>query len=296
MSGRSSARQHPPAKNTMAPLLQVRDLSVSYRQESAERHQAVAAVSVDIHAGEVLGVMGESGCGKTTLALCILGLLPRDRTDISGSILFRGRELMGMKETALRKIRGAEISLVYQEPEIALCPVMRVGQQIAEVLRAHKSWAAGRCRAEARSLLARVGFENPSQIADRYPHQLSGGQRQRILLAQALACEPALIVADEPTASLDARSQSEFLDLLRRLKDETGTAMLLISHVPEVQATLADRLVVMSHGQIIEQGDIRQVCQHPADPRTRKLLERNTSGAPGTPVGAESHTGHALIA
>jgi len=279
----------------MDPLLQVRDLSVSYRQESAEPHQAVAAVGFDIHAGEVLGVMGESGCGKTTVALSLLGLLPRDRTDISGSILFRGRELKGMKEAELRRIRGAEISLVYQEPEIALCPVMRVGQQIAEVLRAHKSWTTGRCRVEANSLLARVGFENPSQIADRYPHQLSGGQRQRILLAQALACEPALIVADEPTASLDASSQSEFLELLRQLKDETSTAMLLISHAPEVQATLADRLVVMSHGQIIEQGDIRQVCLHPADPRTRKLLDRNASGALGTFVGTELHPEHELI-
>jgi ABC-type glutathione transport system ATPase component len=257
----------------MECLLQVRDLKVSYRLAASRRHQAVAGVSFEIRPGEVVGLMGESGCGKTTVAWSLLGLLPRDRVEISGSIIFRGQDLLTMKEPALRKIRGAKISLVCQEPEIALCPVMRVGQQIAEVSRAHREWPMSRARAQAESLLAQVGFSNPDQIARRYPHQLSGGQRQRVLLAQALACQPALIVADEPTAALDARSQSDFLALLRQMKEQT--AMLLISHTPEVQASLADRLLIMADGEIIEQGDLRQLYRFPSD-RTRALLERHS--------------------
>jgi ABC-type glutathione transport system ATPase component len=285
-----------PHDELMECLLQVRNLSVCYRRESSDFHQAVSGVNFDIERGEILGLMGESGCGKSTVALSLLGLVQRDFADISGSIIFQGRELLGMKEAQLRKIRGAEISLVYQEPEIALCPVMRVGLQIAEVVRAHRAWSSSRGRAEAESLLARVGFADASQIAGRYPHQLSGGQRQRVLLAQALACGPALIVADEPTASLDARSQADFLALLRHLKDETGTAMLLISHAPEIQAQLADRLLVMADGQIIEQGDVRQVCLHPSDPRTRKLLERNASRRVEAMPFFESPTEDQLIA
>lgn len=273
-------------------LLQVRDLSVCYRSRSTERHQAVAGVSFAIRSGEVVGLMGQSGCGKSTVALSLLGLLPKDRADISGSIVFRGKDLLTMKEPALRKIRGAEISLVYQEPEIALCPVMQVGRQIAEVIRAHREWPASRCRAQAESLLARVGFTDPGKIAGRYPHQLSGGQRQRVLLAQALACEPALIIADEPTTSLDARSQRDFLALLRKLKEETHTAMLLVSHTPEVQASLADRLLVMADGKIIEQGDVRQLCRYPVDPRTRTLLERNSTPRAERTIKVEAQIEH----
>lgn len=258
----------------MERLLQVHDLEVWYRSRRAERHHAVRGVSFEIGVGEVVGLMGESGCGKTSVALSLLGLLSGDSAQVSGSVVFRGQDLLILGEAALRRIRGAEISLICQEPEIALCPVMRVGQQIVEVIRAHRDWRARRCRAEAESLLVRVGFPEADRIFRRYPHQLSGGQRQRVLLAQALACEPALIVADEPTASLDARSQVDFLALLGQLKRQTHAAMLLVSHAPEAQASLADRLLVMADGQIIEQGDVRQLCRHPSDPRTRKLLER----------------------
>ena len=261
----------------MQDLLQVRELKICYRSQGAQPYQAVRGVSFDIRAGEVLGLMGESGCGKTTIALSLLGLLLRDCVSVSGSIVFRGQDLLTLNESVLRRIRGAQISLIYQEPEIALCPVMRVGQQIAEIIRAHKKMSASRRQAEAESLLARVGFPDARMIASRYPHQLSGGQRQRVLLAQALSCAPALIVADEPTASLDARSQGEFLALLRQVKDQTGTAMLLISHTPEVQASLADRLVVMVEGRIREQGDVRHIFRQPCDPRTRKLFERNVA-------------------
>jgi ABC-type glutathione transport system ATPase component len=261
----------------MQNLLQVRELKICYRSQASEPYQAVRGVSFDIRVGEVLGLMGESGCGKTTIALSLLGLLSRDCANVSGSIVFGGQDLLTLNESALRRIRGAQISLIYQEPEIALCPVMRVGQQVAEIIRAHKKMSASRCQVEAESLLARVGFPDSRMIASRYPHQLSGGQRQRVLLAQALSCAPALIIADEPTASLDSRSQGEFLALLRQVKDQTGTAMLLISHTPEVQASVADRLVVMAEGRIIEHGDVRHIFRQPCDTRTRKLLERNVA-------------------
>lgn len=261
----------------MQDLLQVRDLKICYQSQGSQPYQAVRGVSFDIRAGEVLGLMGESGCGKTTIALSLLGLLSRDYADVSGSIAFGGQDLLTLNESALRRIRGAQISLIYQEPEIALCPVMRVGQQIAEIIRAHKKMSASRCQVAAESLLARVGFPDSRMIASRYPHQLSGGQRQRVLLAQALSCAPALIVADEPTAFLDSRSRGDFLTLLLQVIAQTGTSMLLISHTPEVHASLADRLLVMAEGQIVEHGDVRHIFRQACDPRTRKLLARNVA-------------------
>lgn len=256
----------------METILQVRDLTISYPARGPQRHQAVCGVSFDIQCGQVLGLMGESGCGKTSTALSILGLLPANKAEVSGRILFRGKDLLKLQEREMRPIRGAGISLVYQEPEMALCPVMRVGRQVEEILRAHKPWLRSRCRTESETLLARVGFSDAGQIARRYPHQLSGGQRQRVLLAQALACEPALIILDEPTASLDARSRQEFIALLQEVKEQTHAAMLLISHTPEVQASLADRLAIMADGRIVEQGEVRDIFVFPRDPQTQKLL------------------------
>jgi ABC-type glutathione transport system ATPase component len=261
----------------METILQVRDLTISYPSRGAQPHQAVCGVSFDIQYGQVLGLVGESGCGKTSTALSILGLLPADKAEVSGCILFRGKDLLKLQEREMRPIRGAGISLVYQEPEMALCPVMRVGRQVEEILRAHKPWPRSRCRTESEALLARVGFSDAGQIARRYPHQLSGGQRQRVLLAQALACEPGLIILDEPTASLDARSREEFIALLQEVKEQTNAAMLLISHAPEVQAGLADRLAIMADGRIIEQGEVRNLFLRPSDLRTQKLLH------PGAP-------------
>lgn len=259
----------------MDNLLQVRDLNISYRSSGSKPHLAVCGASFDVQPGEVLGLIGESGCGKTSVVLSILGLLPPNLVEVSGSISFRGTNLLTTSEAALQRIRGAEISFVSQEPEIALCPVMRVGRQIAEILRAHKSWSASQCRAESERMLAHVGFPDPAGIAKRYPHQLSGGQRQRVLLAQALACDPTLVLLDEPTASLDAHSQQEIVSLLHQVRRQTNVAILLISHAPEVHASLADRLVVMAEGQIIEQGNVRQVFTRPSDSRTRRLLTRN---------------------
>lgn len=270
------------------PLLQVRDLSVRYGPARSKPDQAVADVTFDIAPGEVVGLMGESGCGKTTLALALLGLLPRDRADVSGSILFRGTELLSMSERSLQKIRGTRISMIYQEPEIALSPFLGAGDQIAEVVRAHREWKWSRCREVAFAAVERMGFDEPHRICQSYPHQLSGGQRQRIVFAQALVCEPALIIADEPTASLDARNQAEMIELLREIKMQRQVSLLLISHTPEIQASLADRLVVMSEGRVVEQGSFDQLYWNASHPVTNAMLRGNRRKGASSPRRIES--------
>ena len=238
----------------MSVLLQVRNLTVEFPAARAAAQTAVDNVSFDVDAAEIVGLMGESGCGKTTLSLAMLGLLAKEQAAVSGSVMFRGRELLGLDERSLAKVRGAKISLVSQEPGIALSPVMRAGDQIAEVLHAHRNWEWAQCRVEARSWLARVGLLPIDRIYASYPHQLSGGQLQRVVLAQALACEPEIMIADEPTASLDALTQSSFLALLREMKSQLGVSVLLISHSARVQSILADRVLVMKEGRIVEEG------------------------------------------
>jgi ABC-type glutathione transport system ATPase component len=260
----------------MQALLRVQDLNIVYRGAACSRHQAVQNVSFEIGEGEVLGLMGESGCGKTSIALASLGLLSEEQAEVSGSIQFRGEELLSKDRRALRAIRGAGISLAFQEPELALSPVMNVRDQVAEVVHAHNDRKWERCHADAELALARVGFSDVPRISAAYPHQLSGGQRQRVVLAQALACKPALLIADEPAASLDAHSQREILTLLRGLQCELHISILLISHAPEVQATLADRLMVMADGRIVEQGPFKQLYRNPAHDCTRAMLRTAT--------------------
>ena len=259
----------------MECLLQVHDLTIRYRQVGEQDHPAVDGIDFEIASGEVVGLMGPSGCGKTSVAMALLGLLPCDRVAISGSVTFRGQELLSMKERELREIRGAKISMVCQEPSISMSPVLRVGDQIAEVLRAHKPWSWKHCREVALTLIGRVGLPMTYRIYSAYPHQLSGGQIQRILLAQALACEPELVIADEPTAALDACSQAEFLELLREFKRQRNISFLLLSHTVEIQASLADRLLVMHEGKIVEQGRFEQVYAGPSHPCTKAILRRN---------------------
>ena len=233
-------------------------------------------VSFNIAAGEVVGLMGESGSGKTTVALALLRLLPQEGVEICGSAAFCGQELLTSDERSLQKIRGAKISLVSQEPGIALSPVLRVGDQITEVLHAHRDWSLKRCRAVAESWLARVGLAPTKRFFSAYPHQLSGGELQRVVLAQALACEPTLLIADEPTASLDARNQAGFLALLRNLKEQVGISIFLISHTPEIQANLADRLVLIKEGRVVEQGSFAQLYRNPSCSYTRAMLRSSS--------------------
>jgi ABC-type glutathione transport system ATPase component len=256
-------------------LLQVEDLKIGYRAADAGLVPTVDGVSFRIGVAETLGLMGESGCGKTSIALALLGLLSPNTADVSGSITFRGANLLSMDESAIREIRGAGISMLYQEPAIALSPVMRVGEQVAEVIHAHETWPWEKCRQEAHSMLARVSLLPTDRTYSAYPHQLSGGQLQRVVLAQALVCGPALLVADEPTASLDARSQADFIALLRDLKQRSRMSMLLISHSPEIQASLANRLIVVKDGRIVEEGEFDRLYASPLHPYTKALLRRS---------------------
>ncbi len=257
----------------MAALLAIRDLTVHYHGEEGEAPvTAVDRLSLEIAAGEVVGILGESGCGKTSLALAVLGLLPAAGEVVGGSVRWRDDELVGLDERRLRRLRGAEISIVFQEPALALHPLRRVGTQIVDVLRAHRPWKKRRCREVARELLADVGFREEDEIHDAYPHQLSGGQRQRIVIAQALACRPALVIADEPTASLDSTTESQILALLERLRQRFGVACLYISHDPLVLSEMADRVVVMYAGRVVEEGPRDDVLRRPLHPYTEGLL------------------------
>lgn len=253
-------------------LLAVRSLTVTFSSDGIPDIPAVVDASFQIASGEAVGLLGESGCGKTTTALAILQLLPARGRVREGSIQFRGRELLALTEREMEKVRGGEISIIFQEPEVALNPVMRVGHQVAEVIRAHRDWDRRRCREEAKSLLTGVRLAPAGRIYEAYPHQLSGGQRQRVAIAQALACQPVLVLADEPTASLDPTVQREILDLFRELRQRLNIAFLFISHQPAILAGLADRLMVMYAGRIVEQGSVEQVLRAPLHPYTHALL------------------------
>jgi peptide/nickel transport system ATP-binding protein len=268
----------------MEMLLEVEDLNVSYRTGEGGEFRAVGGVSFHVAQGEVLGLMGESGCGKSSVALAVLGVLETQHASVSGTVMFRGENLVNMNDRALETIRGAGISMIYQEPGIALNPVMRVGSQIAEVVHAHKQWNWEKCREEAHSILARVGLERTGRVFSAYPHQLSGGQLQRVVLAQALVCGPALLIADEPTAALDARSQADFVALLRDLKERSRMSLLLISHTPEIQASLVDRLLVMRDGLIVEEGDFENLYAGLSDSYTKALLRRPSAIEDGQAV------------
>ena len=240
-------------------LLEVENLTVRYCPQGAPE---IAGVSFGIASGEVVGLVGESGCGKTTLAFSLLRLLPSSARIASGSIRLRGQELTALSERQLEKIRGAKISMVFQEPGIALHPMLPVGEQIADVMQAHRAWSRRRCREEAKRMLAQVRLEDVARIYAVCPHQLSGGQRQRVVIAQALACQPDLVIADEPTASLDSCAQAEILALLQELGEKSGMALLLISHNPAIVARLADRVMVMHAGRIVERADRGAIHGH----------------------------------
>lgn len=257
----------------MDALLQLRDLTVAYCLGKSEKITAVNNVSFDIAPGEAVGVLGESGCGKTTLALSLLRLLPHTGRTLRGSIVFGGTNLLELDERELQKVRGAKISMIYQEPGMALNPVIRVGDQVAEVILAHQKVSLRSARDAARILLGQVGLNAESGISDAYPHQLSGGQKQRVVIAQAIACNPLLVIADEPSTALDAVTQMEIFALLKRLQTELQLALLLINHEPGPLARLVDRILVMYAGRLVEEGTAQQVLQKPLHPYTRGLLQ-----------------------
>jgi oligopeptide/dipeptide ABC transporter ATP-binding protein len=254
-------------------LLRIQGLGVTYSQPNGESLRALDEISLQLRPGEVLGILGESGCGKSTLAHAIIGLLPRHAKTDSGEILFHDRDLLRLSETDLRQIRGCGISMIPQEPELSLNPVMPVGAQIAEVLRAHLPLTSKERRQRVTDLLWEVGFDQPARICNVYPHQLSGGQRQRIVIAQAIACQPAVLIADEPTSKLDGPLRSEIADLLSGLRQKRATAILVISHDLALMTELADRVAVMYSGRIVELGTRREMFLRPFHPYTHALLQ-----------------------
>jgi peptide/nickel transport system ATP-binding protein len=252
------------------PLLEVRDLSVRFDTDDGTVH-AVDRMSLELTPRQVLGIVGESGCGKSVTALSILGLLPKTAT-VTGSARFEGAELLGASRSRLRKIRGREISFVFQEPMTSLNPVLRIGNQIEEVLREHMDLSRAGARQRAVELLDLVHIPDPERRVSEYPHQLSGGMRQRVMIAMALACDPKILIADEPTTALDVTIQAGILDLLRELRERLGTAIILITHNLGVVADLADRVVVMYAGRKAEEAPVGELFAHPQHPYTMGLL------------------------
>ena len=256
----------------MPPLLAVKDLETQFTT-SLGVVRAVDGVSWDVEAGETVALVGESGCGKSVSALSVMRLVaqPAGRI-VGGQILFKGRDLLGISEEAMRRVRGREIAMVFQEPMTSLNPVLSIGRQLTEPLEIHLGMSPAQARGRAAELLAMVGIPDPARRLAQYPHQFSGGMRQRMMVAMALGCDPALILADEPTTALDVTIQAQILELLKDLSRRMGVALLMITHNLGVVARYADRVNVMYGGRIVERGTAREIYAHPRHPYTLGLL------------------------
>lgn len=263
-----------PVQIQQGPLLRVKDLRVNFRVDSAAVFEAVKGVSFDVGANETVAVVGESGSGKSVTSLAIMGLLPKENAVIlpCSSVQFGGSELTKLTQSQLRAIRGDEISMIFQEPMSSLNPVFQVGDQIAEALREHKGLSRMAARARVIELLDEVGIPEPQRRINAYPHELSGGQQQRVMIAMAISCEPKLLIADEPTTALDVTIQRQILELLADLQKRRQMAVLFITHDLAVVGEIANRVVVMRHGEIREQGTARDIFTNPQDPYTKALL------------------------
>ncbi|MGZ3440897.1 MAG: ABC transporter ATP-binding protein [Polyangia bacterium] len=268
------------SSTTDAPLLDVRDLVTRFAagDRDGSELRAVDGVSFVVRAGTTLGVVGESGSGKSVTALSILRLLrdPPGRV-VGGSVLFRGRDLLTLSEREMQKVRGAEIAMIFQEPMTSLNPVMTTGAQVAEPLTIHRGVSKKAALDEAAELYRLVGIADPQRRIHDYPHQMSGGMRQRVMIAMALACRPALVIADEPTTALDVTIQAQILELLARLRRELGMALVLITHDLGVVAETCDDVVVMYAGQVVEQAAARALFAHPHHPYTNGLVHSRQS-------------------
>ena len=254
------------------PLLQVEDLITAFDTEIGQV-RAVDGVSLTVERGRTLGIVGESGCGKTVTALSIIQLLPHPTANIlGGRVLFEGEDLAAAPIDRLHKVRGNRIGMIFQEPMTALNPVHRVGRQIMEALRLHKELTDQEALASAIEMLDKVGIPSPEIRVTEYPHQLSGGMRQRVMIAMALICNPSLVIADEPTTALDVTIQAQILDLLQDMQDQSGTSIIMITHDLGVIAETCDDVVVMYAGRVAEQGSVDDVFNHPRHPYTQGLL------------------------
>ncbi|GAB3320312.1 ABC transporter ATP-binding protein [Geodermatophilus aquaeductus] len=275
-----------------APLLEVEDLRVDLRTPRGTAH-VVNGLSYTVGPGETVAVVGESGSGKSVSVLALLGLLPERTATVTGRALLQGEDLLTMAPERLRRVRGPGVGMVFQDPMTSLNPVLTVGRQLTEGLRAHGPVSKAAARARAVELLGEVGLPDPGRAVDRYPHELSGGMRQRVVIAMALANSPALLVADEATTALDVTVQAQIIDLVERLQAEQGTGVIWITHDLGVVAGIADRVLVMYGGRCVEDGTVDDVLERPVHPYTRGLLgalpdlatadDADLATIPGTP-------------
>jgi len=252
-------------------LLEVRDLKVSFRTEDGTV-KAVDGVSLEVAEGETLGIVGESGSGKSVTMMSVMRLINDPNMRVEGEVIYKGRDLMKLTQEQIREIRGTGIAMIFQDPMTSLNPVYRVGWQIAEQIRAHENISAKAAHGRAVELLRAVGIPHAQERVDDYPHQFSGGMRQRVMIAMAVSCNPDLLIADEPTTALDVTIQAQILELIRKLRDDFGTSVILITHDMGVVADIADRVVVMYAGRIVEQGSLRSVFYDAEHPYTWGLL------------------------
>jgi len=253
------------------PILDVRDLEVAFATDEGIV-QAVDGLSLSLHAGEILAVVGESGCGKSVTAMTLLGLTRSPNARFAGSAFYKGTELIGASDAELRKIRGAEIAMIFQDPMSSLNPVVRIGDQIIEQIQAHEDVAKAAARERAIELLERVGLPRARERIDAYPFEFSGGMRQRVMIAMALSCDPSILIADEPTTALDVTIQAQILERFRELRADGDTALVLVTHDLGVVVDVADRVAVMYAGRIVEQGTLEEIFYDPQHPYTWGLL------------------------
>jgi len=257
----------------MASVLEIQNLHVSYFSREVRSRPVLSGVSFDLMPGEILGVLGESGSGKSTLATSVLRLLPSNGYIASGAVLFEGKNLLQIHPEGLRQIRGARIALIFQEPSLALHPTIRVGEQVRQVLAAHQSSKDNDLKERTREVFIQLFSQDTDRIMRSYPHQLSGGQRQRALIAQAIACNPSVVIADEPTAALDPVTQLEIIDVFRSLRKKLGLAMIFITHNPALLSGFADRILILYAGQVVECGPADTLLRSPKHPYTSALFE-----------------------
>ncbi|MGL4469465.1 MAG: ABC transporter ATP-binding protein [Aeromonas hydrophila] len=267
------ARDHGGDDKSKAPILEVRDLAVEFAVDDG-KIKVLDGVSFKVAPGQTLGVVGESGCGKSVTSLAIMGLLPKPHGQVvAGSIRFQGEELLSLAPDQMYKVRGNRISMIFQEPMTALNPVQTVGDQLMEVFHLHRpDYSKAQRREAAIAMLQKVGIPEPAQRFAVYPHNLSGGMRQRVMIAMALACEPALLICDEPTTALDVTIQAQILELMKALQAQTGMAIIFITHDLGVVAELCDEVVVMYAGRAVEQADVFELFDHPRHPYTHGLM------------------------
>jgi len=257
---------------TDAPLIEIRDLRVTFHGDSGRITHAVDSVDLALANGATLGLVGESGCGKSVTSLAIMGLLSKHSAEVSGSIRFDGFDLLDVPDETLRDLRGNRLAMIFQEPMTSLNPSFTVGDQIVETILRHRGGSQRAARDRAIELLRRVHIPSPERRIDEYPHKLSGGMRQRVMIAMALACDPRLLIADEPTTALDVTLQAQILDLMRELKAASGAAIILITHDLGVVAEVCDEVAVMYAGEIVERAPVDELFENPQHPYTVGLL------------------------